>query len=58
MKFELRVKEKLMPTSLAYIIIETIDKSSLQPRFLGFSYFPLFMDSRDEMPAATDNVQI
>jgi hypothetical protein len=47
MKFELRSKEKLMPTSLAYIIIETIDISSLQSRYLGFSYFPLFMDSRD-----------
>jgi hypothetical protein len=57
MKFELRAKEKLMPTSLAFIIIETIDKTCLESRFLGFSYFPLFMDSRDEMPAATDSVQ-
>ncbi len=47
-----------MPTSLAFIIIETIDKTCLESRFVGFSYFPLFMDSRDEMPAATDNVQI
>ena len=47
MKFELRSKDRLMPTSLAYIIVETIDKSSMQSRYLGFSYFPLFMDSRD-----------
>lgn len=47
MKFELRSKEKFMPTSLAYIIIETIDKSLMQSRYLGFSYFPLFMDTRD-----------
>ena len=39
-----------------YLKIETLDKSANEARFVGFSYFPLFMDAREGMPPATDDV--
>ena len=39
-----------------YLKIETLDKSANEARFVGFSYFPLFMDAREGMPPTTDQV--
>jgi len=38
-----------------YLKIETLDKSANEARFVGFSYFPLFMDAREGMPPTTDD---
>ena len=56
MKFELRPQQKLKPTSLVYMTLETVDKSSNEARFAGFSYFPLFMDAEEGLPPVTDSV--
>lgn len=40
---------------MVYIAIETVDSSSNEARYVGFSYFPLFMDPSEGMPATSDN---
>ena len=55
LKFELRPSKKLKPTSLVYMTLETVDKSSNKSRFAGFSYFPLFMDADEGLPPVTDS---
>ena len=37
------------------MMFETVDISHNQPRLVGYSYFPLFIDARQGMPAATDS---
>ena len=54
LKLEMQVKF-LKPTSIAFIKIETFDQgTSGQAQIVGFSYFPLFIDTRDSMPAKVD----
>lgn len=52
---ELRMK-KAKPTALVYLSFETIDISNNQIRVVGYSYFPLFIDTRQGMPATVDSI--
>lgn len=56
MKFELRPTRPLKPTSLVFMTIETVDKSSNKASVAGFSYFPLFMDAEEGLPPVTNHV--
>ena len=56
MKYELHLK-RVNPTALLYLTFTTIDKSTNAPGVVGFSYFPLFMNASDGMPAATEAVK-
>lgn len=51
---ELRLK-KVKPTTLVYMTFETVDISHNQARLVGHSYFPLFIDGRQGMPATVDS---
>lgn len=55
MKYELRNKTKIPPTSLLYLTIQSIDKSTGNPCIVGYSYFPLFFNVEKEMPAWNNN---
>lgn len=41
-------RSSLDPTTYMEIMIETIDRSDMNEKTVGFAYFPLFMDDRQE----------
>jgi len=42
--------KKLDPTTFIEILVETIDRSDMNEKIVGYSYFPLFMSKEGDYP--------
>lgn len=54
MKLELRSDKRIPPTSLLFLTLQTVDNSKINPCVIGYSYFPLFFNVDEQMPAMSN----
>lgn len=45
----------MAPTALLHLSFMTIDATTLKEKLIGFSFFPLFINSESKMPVMPDD---
>ena len=55
-KLEVRGIE-MPPTALLHLTFVTVEATSFKEKLIGFSYFPLFIDSETRMPFLKEQIK-